>query len=119
MVQGRDENEDIHLESRMNWRPACPLSALVDETPLAVEVAGIAVCVVRVAGEFFAVHDECTHEAVPLSEGDVEDGAIECWRHGSRFDLRSGTVLNPPAVEPVPVYPTRVDGGQVHVDVGR
>jgi len=52
-------------------------------------------CLVRVDSEVFAVHDECTHESVPLSEGDVEDGTIECWRHGSRFDLRTGAVLNP------------------------
>jgi len=55
---------------------------------------------------------------VPLSEGDVEDGTIECWRHGSRFDLRTGAVLNPPAVKPVATYATRVNGGTVQVDVG-
>lgn len=103
----------------MSWRPACPLSSLADEVPCAVEVAGVAVCIVRVTSDLYAVHDECTHEAVPLSEGDVEDGAIECWRHGSRFDLRSGAVLSPPATKAVPVYATRVDDGQVYVDVGR
>jgi 3-phenylpropionate/trans-cinnamate dioxygenase ferredoxin subunit len=101
----------------MKWHPACPLADLVDKTPLAVDVAGVAVCVVRVAGDVFAVHDECTHEAVPLSEGDVEDTIIECWRHGSRFDLRTGAVLNPPAVEPVHVYPTRIDAGQIYLDI--
>jgi 3-phenylpropionate/trans-cinnamate dioxygenase ferredoxin subunit len=101
----------------MSWRPACPLASLTDETPLAVEVSGVAVCVVRVADEIFAVHDECTHEAVPLSEGDVEDHMIECWRHGSRFDLRSGAVISPPAVEPVRVYRTRLNDEQVYVDV--
>lgn len=75
-------------------------------------------CVVRIADEFFAVHDECTHEAVPLPEGQVEHGMIECWRHGSRFDPRTGAVINPPAAEPVHVYPTRVDDGQVYVDIG-
>lgn len=76
-----------------------------------------AVCLVRLGEEVFAVHDECTHESVPLSEGDVEGGAIECWRHGSRFDLRTGAVLNLPATEPVKVYPTCVTGDQVQVDV--
>ena len=106
------------LTRRMNWRPACSISTLGEETPFAVEVAGVPVCIVRVADEVFAVHDECTHEAVPLSQGDVEDCMIECWRHGSRFDLRTGAVINPPAVEPVRHYPTRVHGGQVYVDVG-
>lgn len=102
----------------MSWCLACPVATLVDETPLAVEVAGVAVCLVQVAGELFAVHDECTHESVPLSEGYVEDGTIECWRHGSQFDLRTGAVLNLPAIEAVDVYPTRVDSEQVYVDVG-
>ena len=96
----------------------------VDDLPavgaVQVEVAGERAAIVRdSAGDIHAIDDTCSHANVSLSEGDVEDGAIECWRHGSRFDLRSGTVLNPPAVEPVPVYPTRVDGGQVYVDVGR
>lgn len=101
----------------MTWAAACPLAALADELPVGVVVDGVAVCLVRLANNVFAIHDECTHEAVPLSEGDVEDGTIECWRHGSRFDLRTGAVLNPPAVKPVATYPTRVDGDQVQVDL--
>ena len=57
----------------------------------------------------------------PLSEGDVEEfkGAptIECWLHGSCFDLRTGEPTNLPATEPVAVYPVRVDGEDVYVDV--
>jgi 3-phenylpropionate/trans-cinnamate dioxygenase ferredoxin component len=102
----------------MGWHPVCAMTSLVDELPLAVDVSGVAVCVVRIDGEVFAVHDECTHQSVPLSEGDVEGGTIECWRHGSRFDLRSGAVINPPATEPVRVYRTRVEDGQVQVDIG-
>lgn len=102
----------------MSWSSACPYAELADEMPVGAVVDGVAVCLVRLADEVFAVHDECTHEAVPLSEGDVEDGTIECWRHGSRFDLRTGAVLNPPAVKPVATYPTRVDTDQVQVDLG-
>ena len=76
-------------------------------------------CLVRVADEVFAIHDECTHEAVPLSDGEVEDGEIECWRHGSRFYLRTGAVLNPPAIKPVAVYAVRVLGTEVQVDRAR
>lgn len=102
----------------MSWSDACPLDDLADALPAGVVVDGVAVCLVRLAHEVLAVHDECTHEAVPLSEGDVEDGTIECWRHGSRFDLRTGAVLNPPAVKPVATYATRVSDGTVQVDVG-
>ena len=94
------------------------MAQLAEAVPRGVTVAGVDVCLVRLGGEVFAVHDECTHESVPLSEGDVEGGAIECWRHGSQFDLRTGAVLNPPAVDPVQTYPARVAGEYVQLDLG-
>ncbi len=101
----------------MTWRRACPIADLFEDRPLGVVVDQIAVCLVRTGGEVFAMHDECTHEAVPLSEGEVNDGVIECWRHGSCFDLRTGAVLHLPAVLPVAVYPVREAGDDVEVDV--
>jgi 3-phenylpropionate/trans-cinnamate dioxygenase ferredoxin component len=80
-----------------------------------------AVAVVRFEGEVYAVEDVCSHAEVPLTEGEVEEfhGAptIECYLHGSCFDLRTGEPTNLPATEPVPVYPVRVDGDDVYVDV--
>lgn len=102
----------------MNWTVACPLVELTEACPVGVVVDGVEVCLVRLGGQVFAVHDECTHEAVPLSEGDVQGTSIECWRHGSQFDLRTGAVLNPPAVDDVATYRTRIADGQVQVDVG-
>ena len=52
-------------------------------------------------------------------EGDVEDCTVECWLHGSRFDLRTGDAINLPATEPVPVYAVKVEGDAVFVDVQR
>jgi len=53
---------------------------------------------------------------VPLSEGEVSNGAIECWLHGSRFDLATGRVLNLPATQPVEVYPVSVtEDGEVRI----
>ena len=101
----------------MTWASACALAGLTEATPCGVVADGVAVCLVRLGAEVFAIHDQCTHEAVPLSEGEVEDGAIECWLHGSRFDLRTGEVLSLPAVRAVATYPTRVVDGQVQVDV--
>ena len=74
-------------------------------------------CLARSKGEVFALFDECSHAEVPLSEGEVEDGTVECWLHGSRFDLRTGKPTGLPATEPVPVYPVRVDGDDVFVAV--
>jgi 3-phenylpropionate/trans-cinnamate dioxygenase ferredoxin subunit len=95
----------------------CAVSDVEDDGVLAVEVDGEPVAVVKTDGEFFAIRDECSHATVPLSEGDVEDCAIECWLHGSRFDLRSGKPTGLPATKPVPVYPVRVDGDDVLVSL--
>jgi 3-phenylpropionate/trans-cinnamate dioxygenase ferredoxin component len=101
----------------VTWIRACAAADLADEVPLGVVLDQIAVCLVRAGGALFAVRDECTHEAVPLSEGDVQDGTIECWRHGSRFDLATGAVLSLPAVEPVAVFAVRLVAGEVLVEV--
>ena len=60
--------------------------------------------------EVFAVDDVCSHAEVSLSEGEVSGCQIECWLHGSRFDLRTGEPSGPPAFEPVPVYPVEIEG---------
>jgi 3-phenylpropionate/trans-cinnamate dioxygenase ferredoxin component len=68
-------------------------------------------------GELHAISDICSHGAVSLSDGEVEGSTVECWLHGSTFDLRTGKPLTPPAITPVPVYPVTVDGERVLVDV--
>lgn len=68
-------------------------------------------------GDYHAVSDVCSHGQVSLAEGEVEGCTVECWLHGSRFDLRTGRPLHLPATQPVPVYPVTVDGEHVLVDV--
>jgi 3-phenylpropionate/trans-cinnamate dioxygenase ferredoxin subunit len=101
----------------MAFERACAVSDVTNANPAAVTVGGVAVAVVRQGDDFYAIYDECSHAAIPLSEGEVEDGEIECWLHGSRFDLRTGKPSGPPATEPVPTYPVRVDGDDLLVDV--
>ena len=97
---------------------ACSLAELAPGTALRVEVEGLDVAIVSADGEIFAIEDECSHAAVALSEVDVEGCEIECWLHGSRFDLRTGKPLGPPATEPVPVFPVQIAGDDVLVDLG-
>ncbi|HTW18834.1 MAG TPA: non-heme iron oxygenase ferredoxin subunit [Mycobacteriales bacterium] len=95
----------------------CGLSDLLDNRPLHVDIRHTPVCVVRTDGEVLALLDECSHAEVALSDGDVEAGTVECWLHGSRFDLRTGKPTGLPATEPVPVFPVHVDGDEVYVAV--
>jgi 3-phenylpropionate/trans-cinnamate dioxygenase ferredoxin subunit len=82
-----------------------------------VTVDDVAVAVVRDGDDWYAVYDECSHAAIALSEGDVEGDQIECWLHGSRFDLRTGKPTGLPATDPVAIYPVKVEGEDVLVDV--
>nr|WP_042196888.1 non-heme iron oxygenase ferredoxin subunit [Kibdelosporangium sp. MJ126-NF4]CEL22610.1 Ferredoxin, 2Fe-2S [Kibdelosporangium sp. MJ126-NF4]CTQ89752.1 Ferredoxin, 2Fe-2S [Kibdelosporangium sp. MJ126-NF4] len=95
---------------------ACALSELDDKKPLAVEVGDVAVVLVREGDEVHALRDECSHASLSLSEGEVTRKGIECWLHGSCFDLRTGQPSSPPATEPVDVYAVRIDGDDVYVD---
>ena len=94
---------------------ACALSELPEEGLLGVEVAGEPVAVARTSGEVFALRDVCSHAEVPLSEGEIYDHTVECWLHGSCFDLRTGQPTGLPATEPVPVYPVKIESDDVYV----
>ena len=96
---------------------ACSLADLPEEGALRVELDGKAVCIARSGGEVFAIGDRCSHADVSLSEGDVENGRIECWLHGSMFDLRTGQPTGLPANRPVPIYPVTVEGDDVLVQM--
>jgi 3-phenylpropionate/trans-cinnamate dioxygenase ferredoxin component len=99
------------------FQRACALADVAPESAIPVEVDGESVAIVNSGGEIYAVIDECSHASIPLSEGDVGDGEIECYLHGSRFDLKTGKPLGLPATEPVTVYPVKIENDQVLVDV--
>ena len=94
---------------------AASLSDIPDEGAIRVELAGKPVCLAKSGGEVFALSDICSHADVALSEGDVDGYLIECFLHGSAFDLRTGRPTSLPANQPVPVYPVRVEGDDVLV----
>jgi 3-phenylpropionate/trans-cinnamate dioxygenase ferredoxin subunit len=92
----------------------------VDELPkvgaAAADVNGIIMAIVRTeSGEIHAVDDTCSHANVSLSEGELDGCTLECWLHGSRFDLATGNPTGPPATIPINVYPVRVENDEVFV----
>ena len=96
----------------------CSLDDLPTVGAVQAEIGDKRVAIVRdSAGDIHAIDDTCSHANVSLSEGDVEGGVIECWLHGSRFDLRTGKPTGPPAVIPIAVYPVKIDGDDVFVSV--
>lgn len=81
------------------------------------DVGAERIALVRIGDHFFAVGDECSHEDYSLAEGEVwaDECEIECPRHGSTFDLRTGEACTLPATKPVPVYEVVLDGDDVGV----
>jgi 3-phenylpropionate/trans-cinnamate dioxygenase ferredoxin subunit len=101
----------------MSFTRACSVAEVPENGAIAVTIDGVDVAIARDGEDFYAIFDECSHEAIPLSEGDYQGTEIECWLHGSRFDMRTGKPIGPPATEPVPIYPVQVTGDEVLVDV--
>ena len=96
----------------------CRLDELPTVGATLAEVDGRRVSLVRTEdGGLHCIDDACTHGNVSLSEGELDGCMIECWLHGSRFDLHTGHPSGPPAVTPVPVYPVTVEGDSVFVTV--
>lgn len=96
----------------------CSVTDLDTDALWPTEVGGEDVVLVRTAdGVVHAVADLCSHAHVKLSEGEVEDGAVECWLHGARFDLATGRPLNLPATEPVAVHTVTIEGDDVLVSL--
>jgi 3-phenylpropionate/trans-cinnamate dioxygenase ferredoxin subunit len=83
------------------------------------DIDGVPVCVVRIGDRLFAVGDTCSHAEFSLSDGEVwpDECAIECPKHGASFSLTTGEPLSLPATRPVAVYPVRIDGDNVVVEV--
>ena len=81
------------------------------------EVEGLSIAVCNLDGRLYAIDDRCTHDDGPLGEGRLDGPAIECPRHGARFDVRTGEVLAMPAAVPIKTYPIRIDGDRVMVEI--
>ena len=100
----------------MTFELVGPAAEVAKGSVITTEIDGVDIAVVHADDDqFYAVRDECSHAAVALSEGEVDGCTLECWLHGSRFDLRTGEPTGLPATEPVPVFPVEVRDGDVYV----
>jgi 3-phenylpropionate/trans-cinnamate dioxygenase ferredoxin component len=108
----------------VSFELACAPSDVPADEALGVRIGDLDVAIAKQTtadgDEFFAIQDLCSHAAVALSEGEVEDAdgscTVECWLHGSRFDLRTGKPTGLPATEPVATFPVEVREDGLYVD---
>ncbi|HVN44351.1 MAG TPA: non-heme iron oxygenase ferredoxin subunit [Steroidobacteraceae bacterium] len=99
----------------MSWIDVGRADALSEAAPLAAEVDGVHLVVVRCGSDLYAVEDRCTHDGESLGEAHVEDCQIVCPRHGAHFCLRTGEALTPPAYEPLRTFRVREQDGRILV----
>jgi 3-phenylpropionate/trans-cinnamate dioxygenase ferredoxin component len=98
----------------------CPVDELAEGEMRLVETDGRKIGVFHcVGGDLVAIEDRCSHDDGPLAEGEFDAAActVECPRHGSLFDLRSGRPRTLPAYRPVETFEVRVDNGEVKLDL--
>lgn len=98
-----------------DWVEVCKVEELAPGDYKVVETGGTFIAVFNVDGEFHALEDICTHDGAELTGGTIQDGEIVCPRHGSRFCIKTGEALTPPAYEPTLVFPTQVENGVLQV----
>ena len=96
---------------------ACALDEVPAQGTFGVELRGTPLVILRSEGEIYALDEFCTHEEVSLVDGEIYDYTVECWLHGSCFDLRSGKPTGPPATKPLTTYQVRIEDGDVYVAV--
>jgi len=97
---------------------ACKTSDIAPDEIREVEVDGRkSIAVYNLDGDFFATDDTCTHGEASLAEGDIEDGEVICPFHMGSFDIRTGAAIAPPCVNPIKIYPVRIEDGMIYVQV--
>lgn len=97
---------------RVNTRPL-QVSDIPPGTCKTATVNGIEVAVFNVDGQFYATQTDCTHRGGPLCDGSLAGEIVTCPWHGSRFDVRTGEVVQDPAEEPLTTYPVQVKDGSI------
>jgi nitrite reductase/ring-hydroxylating ferredoxin subunit/uncharacterized membrane protein len=119
LVYGRGLGVDRTAFDRLprRWTRATEAASLTDGRPVAVDVRGMKILLVRRGDEILAIHDVCSHRGGPLHQGEVGPDTVTCPWHGSCFDLRDGEIVRGPATAPQPSFETRLVDGAVELRV--
>ena len=104
-------------EEKVDFLEIAPDSELPNGERMFVDVGDAPIVIFKIAGQFFAIGDVCSHDDGPLGDGDVEEYNVVCPRHGAQFDVRSGKVLSMPAAVDIPAYPVQVRDGKIFIGI--
>jgi nitrite reductase/ring-hydroxylating ferredoxin subunit/uncharacterized membrane protein len=114
-VRGVGPNQTAFDPGPEDWTAVAPASELRDGEPTAVVARDTPVLLLRHGEDVHALHNRCSHRGCTLSDGEIDDHVVTCPCHGSRFDLRDGSVVRGPATAGQPVFEARERDGQIEV----
>src|SRR4030042_5404257 len=101
-------NYGVLNQGKLEYIAIGSVEELKDGERLIVEIDGSPIVIIKIANQYYAIADVCSHDEGPVGEGELEGFEIICPRHGARFDIRTGKVLALPAFVDIPAYPVRV-----------
>ncbi|HEY0438721.1 MAG TPA: non-heme iron oxygenase ferredoxin subunit [Xanthobacteraceae bacterium] len=101
----------------MAWVLAADCSALDRAEVIGVDCGARRLALYKLGSAYFATDDVCPHEGGSLSEGTLEGNCIECPLHAAQFDVRTGKADGAITDDPVPTFKTKVENGQIYVDL--
>ncbi len=104
-------------ESKIEYVEIAPASELPNGERLFVEIEGRPIVIFNIAGQYFSIADVCSHDDGPVGEGTLEGYKITCPRHGAQFDVRTGKVMQMPAVVDIPAYPIQIRDGTIYLGI--
>ncbi|OAS12357.1 Rieske (2Fe-2S) protein [Methylobacterium platani] len=102
----------------MSWHPVADIAEFEGGPLLAREAGGVALALYRVDGAVYATQARCTHADVPLTDGEIVEGLIECPAHYGLFEIATGRARGGPVCRDLATYPVRIDGTRIWVEVG-
>jgi len=93
------------------------ISELTENNPKLVNIQNTQIFIVKHGSSVYAMEDICSHDGESISEGKIEEGCIVCPRHMARFNLSTGEALCMPATEPVAIFPVKIVGGEIEIEM--
>jgi 3-phenylpropionate/trans-cinnamate dioxygenase ferredoxin subunit len=101
-----------------NWIEACAATDIDAEDVIRFNHSGRTFAIYKSPdGQIYATDGLCTHEKVHLADGLVMDNIIECPKHNGRFDYTNGKAMGAPVCINLKTYPTKIEGGNVYIDI--
>ena len=104
-------------ESGGDWIRVADLTDCQPGSLLEVEAAGALLVLANVDGDLYALENRCSHQDLPLSDGELEGDRLECLYHGAKFDVCTGKAMELPAIKPVETYAVEVRGEEIYVQI--